>query len=151
LPVPNEILRTETAAREGGVQVQIVAAHDPKDFEAAFATMSKWRAQAVMVLLSPVFSRAMPEIAEYAIKNKIPMIAPYQENSGALITYQADVLHVSRRLAVVVSEILKGTSPGNVPVETPSNSRLTINLKTAKALALAIPERVIRQADELIQ
>jgi putative ABC transport system substrate-binding protein len=151
LPVPNEIVKSELAAREAGIQVQLIDAHDPRDFDAAFAKIRSGRAEAVMVLLSPVFSRAMPQIAEYAIKSKIPMMAPYQENSGALITYQADQLHVSRRLAVFVDNILKGANPGRLPIETPSNSRLTINLKTAKALGLAISEQVIRQADELIQ
>ena len=113
--------------------------------------MVSGRAQALMVLLSPVFSSTMAQIAWFAIQNKIPMMAPYQKNSGALITYQADMSYVSRRLAVFVNKILKGASPGGLPVETPSNSRLTINLKTAKALGLAVPERVIHQADDLIE
>ena len=151
LPVPNEFVKSELAARAAGIQVQLIETHDPSDFDAAFAKIRSVRAEAVMVLLSPVFSRAMPQIAEYAIKSKIPMMAPYQENSGALITYQADLLHVSRRLAVFVNDILKGANPGRLPIETPSNSRLTINLKTAKTLGLILPEQVIRQADELIQ
>lgn len=151
LPVPNEISKTEKAALAAGVRIQVIDAHDQKDFDAAFATMERDGSQALMVLLSPVFSSAMPQIAEHAIKSKIAMMAPYRENSGALITYQADMLFISRRLAQFVSEILKGTSPAGMPVETPLNSRLTINLKTAKALGLVIPQRVIRQADELIQ
>jgi putative ABC transport system substrate-binding protein len=151
LPVPNEILKTEIAARTAGVQVQLVAAHDAKDFDEAFATMRRAHTQALMVLLSPVFSRTMSQIAEYAIKNKIPMMAPYQERSGALITYQADLPYISRRLAIFVGKILEGANPAGMPVETPLNSRLTVNLRTAAALGLVIPERVIQQADEVIK
>src|SRR5262249_37363165 len=117
--------------------------------ESAFAGMVSARAQAVIVQ-GIFFSKA---IADLAIKYRLPSASVLRSypHVGGLMSYGADIPHIFRRSAVLVHKILQGTKPADLPVEQPTKFDLAINLKTAKAIGLAIQESFLLRADELIE
>ena len=144
---------TQDAAERLGMQLQLVVIGSVEEMESAFAAMSSERAEALIV--QPLF---MPlgqyqRIADLAVKHRLPTISdgpPFAE-VGGLLSYGADGLALIRRSAVFVDKILKGTKPGDLPVEQPTKFELVINLKTAKALDVTIPPILLFQADKVIQ
>ena len=93
------------------------------------------------------------QIAQWALKNRIPTSATFKEfaQSGGLMAYSADTRDLTRRAAAYIDRILKGTKPGDLPVEQPTKFELVINLKTAKALGLTIPPSLLQRADQVIE
>jgi len=149
-----QILReTELAAAALGVQLQPLDALGPKDIETSFRAASKDRADAVMVLPSPVLFSQRKQIADLAIKSRLPTISSWPEfvADGGLMTYSANINDLFRRAATYVDKILKGARPADLPVEQPTKFELVINLKTAKALGLTIPQSLLVRADQLIE
>ena len=117
---------------------------------AAFADVAKERAGALIVQAGIFFQNA---IAEFAIKYRLPsasVLRPFVE-AGGLLSYGADLSPMYRRGAVFVSKILQGTKPADLPVEQPTKFELVINLKTAKALGIAIPPSLLLRADQVIE
>jgi len=114
---------------------------------------SKDRADAVMVLPSPVLFSQRKQIADLAIKSRLPTISSWPEfvADGGLMTYSANINDLFRRAATYVDKILKGARPADLPVEQPTKFELVINLKTAKALGLTIPQSLLVRADQLIE
>ena len=144
---------TELAAQAFGVQIQNLDIRDPKDIEAAFRAASKARADAVLVLNSPFLTSDRTQIANLAVKNRLPAISfgsAFAENGG-LISYGVNSTDLIRRAAVYVDKILKGAKPADLPVEQPTKFELVINLKTAKQIGLTIPPNVLARADRVIR
>jgi putative ABC transport system substrate-binding protein len=144
---------TELAARAFGVKLQYLDVLSSKDIETAFREASKGRAEAVLVLASPVFSSQRTQIVELAVKNRLPAIYPQSEyvEDGGLIFYGASYIDLYRRAATYVDKILKGTKPADLPVEQPTKFELVINLKAAKQIGLTIPQSVLYRADRVIK
>ena len=105
------------------------------------------------MLPSAMFLREHRRLVDLAAKNRLPAVYPQREfvDAGGLMSYGANQSDLFRRLATYVDKILKGAKPGDLPIEQPTKFELVINLKTAKALGLMIPQSVLTQADEVIQ
>ena len=143
----------ETAARALGVQLHPVEVRDPYSFDQAFATMTEVHADALITQPSVVFLNRRTQLVDLAARMQLPGIFPDRElaEAGGLMTYGPSVTANFRRAATYVDKILKGTKPGDLPVEYPMKFELVINLKTAKALGLTLPPTLLFQADEVIQ
>jgi len=139
---------TQAAARSIGVEIQVVEAAKVDDFDAAFSAMTKERADGLIVLVNPMFFVQRQHIIERAAKHRLPAIYEWKPfvQSGGLISYGADVPDIYRRAAEFVDKIVKGAKPAGLPVEGPKLFDMGINLKTAKALGVAIPEPILKQA-----
>ena len=141
------------AARPPGVQLQMVGARAPDQYEAAFAEMSRERANALIILGDVVFSRDSGKLAALALVHRLPSIYLFREFvvSGGLLAYGPDEGQLLDLAALYIDKILKGANPAELPVEQPTRFRLAVNLKTAKTLGLTIPESVRLRADEVIE
>jgi ABC-type uncharacterized transport system substrate-binding protein len=144
---------TELAAGAFGVQLQYLDILGPKDIESAFRAASKGRADAVLALGSPVFILQRIQIADLAVKSRLPAIYDRREfvEDGGLISYATSLTDLSHRAATYVDKILKGAKPGDLPVQQPTKFELVINLKTAKQIGLTIPPNVLARADQVIR
>jgi putative tryptophan/tyrosine transport system substrate-binding protein len=143
----------EVAARALGVRLQIVEARRPADFDRAFSAMTRGRAGALTVLGNNMFIIEQRRLVDLAAKTRLPAVYTSREyvDAGGLMSYGPDGADLFRRAATYVDRILKGTKPGDLPVEQPTKFELVINPKTAKALGLTIPPSVLGRADQVIQ
>ena len=143
---------TELAAEGLGVKVQYVDILDFKDIETAFRTAGG-RADAVLVLQSPVFNPRRAQLADLAVKIRLPAVYPQPEyvESGGLMTYGPSMTDLFRRAATYVDKILKGAKPADLPVEQPKKFEFVVNLKAAKQVGVTIPQRVLARADRVIK
>ena len=143
----------EAAARAIRAQPQFVEARGPGDLDEAYAEMVRARANALTVLPSTMFFTEQRRLADLAAKNRLPAVYPLREfvEAGGLMSYGPHVGDLFRRAATYVDKILKGTKPGELPVEQPTKFELVINLKTAKALGLTIPQSLLLRADQVIE
>ena len=144
---------TELAAGAFGVKLQYLEVPGPKDIETAFRDASKGHADAVLVLTSPVFTSNRKQVADLAVKSRLPAIYGSSEyvEDGGLMSYGVAITDLFRRAATYVDKILKGTKPADLPVEQPTKFELIINLKTAKQIGLTIPQWVLMRADKVIK
>jgi ABC-type uncharacterized transport system substrate-binding protein len=145
---------TEEAARKLGVTLLSVEIREPREIEGAFARITRERAQALVVIADALaLSAVRPEIPALAAKNRLPSSYAAREaaEAGGLMSYATSMPDLFRRAAGYVDKILKGAKPGHLPVEQPTKFELVINLKTAKALGLTIPQSLLLRADEVIQ
>ncbi len=143
---------TETA-RTLGLTTIPVEARGLDALEQAFATMVRERAQAFVVQGDSVLFNYRGQIAEMALRNRLPAASVQRElaEAGFLLTYGADIRDLYRRSAVFVDKIFKGAKPADLPVEQPTKFELVINLKTAKALGIIVPPTLLARADEVIE
>ncbi|HKQ26763.1 MAG TPA: ABC transporter substrate-binding protein [Burkholderiales bacterium] len=148
-----DLRRTEVAARTLGLRVRGVGAHDLSEIEKAFVDMRRWHPNALVVLTSGLAILHAPRIVDLANRSKLPTIygASQVITSGALLGYGPDLLDQSRHAALFVDAILKGAKPADLPVRQPTKFRLGINLSTAKALGLTIPQSLVLRADDIIE
>ena len=148
-----QLRETELAAGAYKIYLQYLDVLDPKDIEAAFRAASKGRADAVLVLGGPALSSRRTQIAELALKSRFPAIDSSRRHveSGGLMSYGVSLTDLDRRAATYVDKILKGAKPADLPVEQPTKFEFVINLKTAKALNLTIPQSVLYRADKVIR
>jgi putative ABC transport system substrate-binding protein len=144
---------TQDTARSLGVHVQVVEAQTVADFDTAFAAIVRERADALIVLVNPLFVVERKHLIERAAHHRLPTIYEWKEfvRSGGLISYGADVADIYRRAAGLVDKILQGTQPADLPIEGPTRFELAVNVQTAKALGLTIPQSVLSQAVEAIE
>jgi len=144
---------TELAAGALGVKLQYLDILAPKDIETAFRAASKGRADGVLALGGPVLASQRTQIADLAVKNRVPAVYGQQEyvEAGGLMTYGVSLTDLFRRAATYVDKILKGAKPADLPVEQPTKFELIINLKTAKQIGLTIPPNVLVRADKVIR
>jgi putative tryptophan/tyrosine transport system substrate-binding protein len=149
----DRLQRAEAAGRTLGVRLQFLEVRGPKDFDRAFADMTRARAGALTDLEGPVFWSERKRIVDLAAKNRLPAVYALREfvDVGGLMSYGPDFADLWRRAAAYVDKILKGVKPADLPVEQPTKFELIINLKTAKALGLTIPPSVLGRADQVIE
>jgi putative tryptophan/tyrosine transport system substrate-binding protein len=135
------------------LQFDLMEASDARSLEAAFLTLSRIRPDAVLVVADPFLAGERVRIADEMIKNKLPSIYSYHEHvrAGGLMTYTTNYYDVFRRQGLFIDKIFKGAKPGDLPVQQPTKFDLMLNLKTAKALDLAIPPSLLALADEVIE
>jgi putative ABC transport system substrate-binding protein len=145
------VKEAELAARTLGVQLRVLAVRDSSDFEGAFS--EAWDANALLVVDDAVMTAHRTQIAELALKNRLPTMYGLSEmvEAGGLMSYGPHYGDLYRRAAMHVHKILKGAKPADLPVEQPTKFELVINLKTAKALGLTIPQSLLLRADEAIE
>jgi putative ABC transport system substrate-binding protein len=143
----------QDAARPRGVRLQVVEAQNLEQYRPAFEDMKRQRAEAVIILSGPEFAQNLPQLAELAAMDRLPSLWQYRDFvvAGGLLSYGPNILDLSARAAVFVDKILKGANPGDLPVQQPTRFELAINLKTAQALGLTIPQPLLLRADEVIQ
>jgi putative tryptophan/tyrosine transport system substrate-binding protein len=148
-----QLKETELAARTLGVQLQHLDVLSPKSIEPVFRAAAKAHADGVIVLQSPVFVNERRQLADLAVKNRLPAIFDRREfiDDGGLICYGTNFADLSRRAATYVEKILKGAKPADLPVEQPTKFELIINLKAAKQIGLTIPPNVLARADRVIK
>ena len=149
-----QVLReVQLAARAFGVQLQYLEVQDPKEIETAFRAASKGRAEAVMVMGSSIFVSQRIQIAELAVKSRLPTTytRPEYVEAGGLMTYGPNINDLFRRAATYVDKILKGRTPADLPVEQPMKFEFIINLRAAKQIGLTIPPNVLVRADKVIR
>jgi ABC-type uncharacterized transport system substrate-binding protein len=125
----------------------------PDDLDAAFQLMGHERVGSVLVLQDPMFLNQRQRIATLAIAARLPTVFGFREHveAGGLMSYGIDLGASFRRAADYVDKILKGTKPGDLPVELPTKFELVINLKTARVLGLEVPPTLLARADEAIE
>ena len=143
----------ELAAQSLGVQVQPIEARGPGDFEGAFSVITQRRANGLFVTEDLIFAVRRGELALVALKSRIPTISSFREfaEAGGLMTYGPNAPELFRRAASFVGKILNGAKPADLPVEEPVRYELVINLTTAKALGLTIPQSLLLRADQVME
>jgi putative tryptophan/tyrosine transport system substrate-binding protein len=143
----------KAAGAKLGVQVHMVSVQTAEDLDGAFATMARERVGGLLVVASPLTRLQRTLLAELALKHRLPGMFGTKENveAGGLMSYAADFPDLTRRAATYIDKIIKGAKPADLPVEQATKFELVVNLKTAKALGLTIPQSLLGRADEIIQ
>jgi len=141
------------SARSLGVTLLPVEAKNPAEFENSFSTMVAMRADALITFSDVVGYVHGRRLADLAFQHRIAMMTPFQEttSAGGLISYGPSILDLVRHSAVFIDRIRRGTKAGDIAIEQPTKFDLVINLKTAKALGLTIPQSLLLRADEVIR
>jgi putative ABC transport system substrate-binding protein len=149
-PVLREL---EAVAKAFGVKLQYLDVQNPKDIETAFRAASKGRADAVLTVGNPILASQRTQIAELAVKNRLPAMyhQSFYVESGGLMFYGVNQLDLDRRAATYVDKILKGAKPAELPVEQPMKFEFIINLQAAKKIGLTIPPNVLVRANRVIR
>ena len=144
---------TENAARALGIQIVSLPVRELGDFEPAFETARKENVHALLTSPHPLINTVRERIVEFAAKNRLPAMygGPEFVEAGGLMSYAPSYTDLFRRAATYVDKILKGVKPADLPVEQPAKFELVINLKTAKALGLKIPQSLLIRADHVIE
>jgi putative ABC transport system substrate-binding protein len=153
LPNPGWGMEREAAARALGVTTQSFGVRAPEELEGAFTAMTKARVEALLVEPSSFVFPHRRRIVDLAAQSRLPGMYHHRDlvEAGGLMSYAVNEPDLFRRLGVYVDKIFKGAKPGDLPVEQPTKFDLVINLKTAKALGLTIPQSLLIRADEVIQ
>jgi putative ABC transport system substrate-binding protein len=141
------------AARAWGLQLQVFEARDLQALTRAFETASKARLDVLVVFTGFLGFQYRQRIVEFAAQHRVPAIYQFQEfvEAGGLMSYGANLVERYHRAATYADKILKGAKPADLPIEQPTKFELVINLKTAKALGLTIPQTVLLQANQVIE
>jgi len=150
---PRWMKEIKDAGRSLRVQLQLLEVRSPDDFDGAFAAMTKERAGACFVVADSIFIGHRARLAALLAKTRLPSFAQYKElvEAGGLMSYAPSLPDLGRRAATYVDKILKGAKPADLPVEQPTRLDLVVNLKTARALGLTIPQQLLVRTDEFIE
>ena len=151
--VPPEWEETKTAARSLGLQAELLDVRSEGDLGRAFELAVRQRVDALVIGADGLTQMHQQTIVDWVARNRLPAVYPAREfvEAGGLIAYAVNYPDLYFRFATFVDKIFKGAKPGELPVEQPTKFELVINLKTAKALGLTIPQSLLLRADEVIQ
>jgi ABC-type uncharacterized transport system substrate-binding protein len=143
----------DVAAKSRGITLHYVEVGAAHDFPKAFDAITRQHASAIIIFLGPFLYLSQPQISDLARKKGLATVSMYREgvDAGVLMSYGPNLRESWRRAAFYVDKILRGAKPADLPVEQPTKFELVINLKTAKALGITIPQSLLVRADELIQ
>lgn len=146
-------LGRQAAAQKLGVKLELVPATTPEAITAGFAAMARQNVQGVVISLAPLFQQEARRFVDLAAKHRLPAIAAYAEyvEAGGLMSYGNSLADNFRRAATYVDRIFKGAKPGDLPVEQPTTFDLAVNMKTAKALGINVPQSILIQATTVIR
>jgi ABC-type uncharacterized transport system substrate-binding protein len=144
---------TDAAARTLAVELQLMEVRAADEFDHAFSAMTRNRADALIVFASAMLFNERKHIIDLATKHRLPSMSNAREFAelGGLMAYGASLTDLQRRSATYVDKILKGAKPADLPVEQPTKFEMVINLKTAKALGMSVPDKLLVAADEVIE
>jgi ABC-type uncharacterized transport system substrate-binding protein len=152
---PSQLREVQNAAKRIRLVIIPTLVRSSEEFEEAFASMTKKRAQALILFGGAPFSmqQQVDKIVELARKAKLPAVYPFRGfvERGGLLSYGTNVFYRFKLAAAYVDKLLKGAKPGDLPVQQPTEFELVINLKTAKALGLTIPPSLLQRADQVIE
>jgi putative tryptophan/tyrosine transport system substrate-binding protein len=145
--------RMALAAEALQVQTRMLEARSPSEIDSAIAAAARDRSDVLLVLADPMLTSQRKRIVDVATRARLPVGGMFRifAEVGALVSYGPDLVEIFRQLAVYADKILKGAKPTDLPVEEPTKYNLVVNLKTAKALGLTIPQSLLVRADEIIQ
>jgi putative ABC transport system substrate-binding protein len=148
-----QVIALRTIAPSLGAVLEVVEVNEPGGYDAAFSTIKRARADALVVLSDSKFFQDRRRLISLAAKTRLPAAYELREfaDDGGLMSYGPNIFELYRRVAVVIDKILKGAKPADLPVEQPTKFELVINLKTAKTLGVAIPQSVLLRADQVIE
>jgi putative ABC transport system substrate-binding protein len=151
--MPLALQSAQKGAQVLHVSLAVYEVHDTTTLDAAFVMLTKDRPDAFLVPADTFLVSQRSRIAQFAIANKLPSVYTFREyiEAGGLIAYTPNYDDLFRRAASYVDKILKGAKPGELPIEQPRGFHLLINLKTARALGLTMPPRLLAAADEVIE
>ncbi|HVO45024.1 MAG TPA: ABC transporter substrate-binding protein [Steroidobacteraceae bacterium] len=153
-PFHNDVIEElKAAASPLAIDLNFAGARTPEDIGSAFSAVNRTHAQALYVVGAPLFNTNRATLLKLASRAKLPAMYTLRQyvDEGGLMSYGPDLGDIFRRSAGYVDKILKGAKPGDLPIEQPTKFELVVNLKTAKALGITIPEAVLLGADEVIQ
>jgi putative ABC transport system substrate-binding protein len=141
------------AASAIGLQIDVVEASESREIEAAFRTLVRNRADALVIGADPFFASRRLQLATLATRHAIPAIFNIREyaEAGGLMSYGTSLIETYRQVGIYTGKILKGAKPADLPVEQSSKFELIINLPTARALGLEVPPTLLARADEVIE
>jgi putative ABC transport system substrate-binding protein len=150
---PQVVKQVQAAAAKASASVLVIQASKPDDIEQAMARLTQERADAFIVAPDPLFLMQRKRIADLSAKSGVASMSWTRDLAvaGGLMSYGQNLAEQFRRAAVYVDKILRGAKPGDLPIEQPTKIELVINLKTAKAIGVTIPEALLARADEIIQ
>ncbi len=139
--------------RPSGVTLESFPIRLVEDIKEAFERATRERVHGLVILTSPLIFNQRSQIADLALKAHLPTISPFNSfpKVGGLMAYGPNLASMFKRAAGYVDQVLSGANPGELPIQRPSKFELVINLKTAKALGLAIPPTLLVRADEVIE
>jgi len=151
--VQTELRESQAAAKRLGVKLQWLPVYSVADFDAAFAAVEREGAQALVAIPDNLINDRAKIIAEFAANRRIPTVSGWAEFSeaGNLMSYGPELRGFFRQIAVYADKLLRGARPADLPVEQPTKFELTVNLKTAKALGITIPQSVLIRTDRVIE
>jgi putative ABC transport system substrate-binding protein len=143
----------QAAAKKFGIEVISLDARTPQKIDGTFARIAKESIQAILLIVDPAVFPHRGKIAESAVKLKLPSIGsdPRDAEAGVLMSYGPNFIDIARRAATYVDKILKGTNPADLPVEQPMRIDLVVNMKTAKALGIKLPDEIMVRAERFIE
>jgi len=149
---PSQVKSARPTADRLGIELDVVEVRDSGDYDTALAAIAK-RAPGLFVVANPTFYDDRQRLATIAARHRVPMLCEWREmaEAGCLMSYGPNISDLYRRAAAYVDRIARGAKPADLPVEQPTKFELVINLKTARALGITVPQSLLLQTDEIIQ
>jgi putative ABC transport system substrate-binding protein len=143
----------QAASKDIGLAVTSLTMRHAEDLAPLFATNAGKPLGSMYTLTSNTTFRLWPQIGDFALANRLPTVCEFRQmaQSGCLLSYGPSLDDITERCAALIDKILRGTPPGELPIERPTRFELVVNLKIANALGITVPQSIVLRADEVIQ